>query len=172
MNHTSRGPVENVMKMKTVSLIMITVPLLVLQGCSSFSSSTDHAITRSRIPAGNPMLDHYIAWIPREQAQTASVAKAIAHISLMNAREQTASQLCAGQWMMQGKVTGNVGPLPATAPEAIGGYPAWYYRVSHLPGLTGCHEKDSQAVYQAMQANLPDWIAIKAAARTTLSRLD
>ena len=57
MNHTSRGPVENVMKMKTVSLLMITVTLLVLQGCSSFSSSTDHAITRSRIPAGNPMLE-------------------------------------------------------------------------------------------------------------------
>lgn len=159
------------MKIKTVS-ITIAVTLLALQGCSTLSSSPAHKTAQPVIPAENPMLDHYIAWIPRKQAQTASVAEALAHISLVNAREQTASQLCAGQWMIQGKVAGNIGPLPATAPEEVGGYPAWYYRISHLPGLQGCHDTDSQALYRAMQANLPDWIDIKAAAGTTLSRLD
>ena len=158
------------MKIKTVSLFIVT--LLALQGCASLSSTTDHKIAHPVIPAENPLLDHYIAWIPRDQAQTASVAEAMAHISLVNAREQTASQLCAGQWMMQGKVAENIGPLPATAPETAGSYPAWYYRVSHLPGLQGCRNADTQSFYHAMQENLPEWMDIKAATMTTMSRLD
>ena len=158
------------MKIKTVSLFIVT--LLALQGCASLSSTTDHKIANPVIPAENPLLDHYIAWIPRDQAQTASVAEAMAHISLVNAREQTASQLCAGQWMMQGKVAENIGPLPATAPETAGSYPAWYYRVSHLPGLQGCRNADTQSFYHAMQENLPEWMDIKAATMTTMSRLD
>ena len=115
MNHTSRGPVESVMKIKTVSLIIVTVTLLALQGCTTLSAPTGHTAAQTVIPVENPVLDHYIAWIPRELAQTASVAEAMAHISLVNAREQTASQLCAGRWMMQGKVAENIGPLPAMA---------------------------------------------------------
>ena len=172
MDHNSPGTVESAMKTRTVSLTIVTVTLLALQGCSTLSSSKDHTIALTNIPAENPMLDHYIAWIPREQAQTASVAEAMAHISLVNAREQTARQLCAGEWLMQGKVAENIGPLSAMAPEDAGGYPAWYYRVSHLPGLQGCHGVDSQALYRTMQANLPDWMNIKAAAGTTLGRLD
>jgi hypothetical protein len=158
------------MKIKTVSLFIVT--LLSLQGCTTLSSTTDHKIADPVIPAENPLLDHYIAWIPRDQAQTASVAEAMAHISLVNARQQTASQLCAGQWMMQGKVAENIGPLPATAPENAGSYPAWYYRVSHLPGLQGCRNADTQTFFHAMQENLPDWMDIKAATTTTTSRLD
>ncbi len=160
------------MKIKTVSLIIVTVTLLALQGCTTLSAPTGHTVAQTVIPVENPVLDHYIAWIPRELAQTASVAEAMAHISLVNAREQTASQLCAGQWMMQGKVADNIGPLPATAPEAAGGYPAWYYRVSHLPGPQGCRNADTQTFYHAMQENLPYWMGIKAATTTALSRLD
>ncbi len=160
------------MMTKTASLTLITLPLLALQACSTLPSSTDHPIAHTIIPAENPMLDHYIAWVPRDQAQTAGVAEAMAHISLVNAREQAASQLCAGQWTMQGRVVENIGPLPAMAPEEAGGYPAWYYRISHLPGLEGCHDADSQSLYRAVQVNLPDWMEIKAAAATALSRLD
>jgi hypothetical protein len=160
------------MKTRSILFFIATSILLALQGCTTLSSSSDSIIAHTDIPSENPMLDHYIAWVPRDQAQTATVAEAMAHISLVNAREQTASELCAGQWMMQGKVAENLGPLPARAPESAGGYHAWYYRISHLPGIQGCSNTDSRTLYHAMQKNLPDWINIKAATTTTLGLLD
>ena len=118
------------------------------------------------------MLDHYIAWVPRDSAQTATVAKALTHISLVNAREKTAKQLCSDAWVMNGEVTENIGPLPTSAPESAGGYPAWYYRISHRPGLSGCQSTDTQKLYHTLLENLPDWMDIKTTRATTLSLLE
>ncbi|MGB5177614.1 MAG: hypothetical protein WBP44_02675 [Gammaproteobacteria bacterium] len=118
------------------------------------------------------MLDHYIAWVPRDRAQTATVAEAMAHISLVNAREQTARQLCSGEWVINGEVTDNIGPLPARAPESAGGYPAWYYRISHRPGMHGCQNTDARKLYHTLRENLPEWMDIKTASTTTLSLLE
>jgi len=162
------------MKIQSVTIIITTVALMTLQGCASITGTRTYtnAVSTSNIPAADPMLDHYIAWVPRDKAQTATVAEAVTHISLVNAREQTARELCGGNWVTNSEATTNIGPLPATAPAAAGGYPAWYYRISHRPGLRGCAGTDSQKLYHTLQANLPEWVGIKTATTTTLSLLE
>jgi len=142
---------------------IIAATLVVLQGCATTPGTTTltDQQTATAIPAADPALDHYIAWIPREKAQTAAVAKALTHITLANAREQTAAELCDGSPVKNGKVTDSVGPLRVLAPLVAGGYPAWYYRISRQPGLHGCAENDERRFYRILQANLPVWMNIK-----------
>jgi len=162
------------MKIQGIIATITAIALMTLQGCATITgTSTDsNTISASDIPVADPMLDHYIAWVPRDKAQTAAVAKAVTHISLANAREQTARQLCSSNWVMNSKTTTNIGPFPTTAPDAAGGYPAWYYRISHQPGLRGCPDTNSQKLYHRLQANLPEWVDVKMARTTTLSLLD
>lgn len=162
------------MKIQGVTATVTAIAFMTLQGCATITGThTDlNAVNASNIPATDPALDHYIAWVPRDKAQTATVAKAVTHISLVNAREQTARQLCSGNWITNSEATKNIGPLPATAPEAAGGYPAWYYRISQRPGLRGCPGTNSQRLYHHLQANLPEWVGIEMARPTTLSLLE
>ena len=151
-----------------------TIALLALQACATLSATGPYhnPVAASQIPEADPMLDHYIAWVPRDSAQTATVAKAMTHISLVNAREKTAKQLCSDTWVMNGEFAENIGPLPTSAPESAGGYPAWYYRISHRPGLSGCQSTDTQKLYHTLLENLPDWMDIKTSSATTLSLLE
>ena len=160
------------MKIQTIIAVLSTIALITLQGCATISGTSTNAVAATHIPAADPMLDHYIAWVPRDKAQTATVAEAVTHISLVNARERTAKQLCGSNWVMNGEVAANIGPLPTTAPETAGGYPAWYYRISHRPGLRGCPGADAQKLYHTLQENLPEWMDIKTARTTTLSLLE
>jgi hypothetical protein len=148
---------------------IIAATLVALQGCAVTPGTitlTDQQ-TATAIPAADPALDHIIAWIPREKAQTAAVAKALTHITLGNAREQAAAELCDGSRVISGEVTGSVGPLRVLAPLTAGGYPAWYYRITQQPGLHGCAENDSRRFYRILQANLPVWMNIKTAENRT-----
>jgi hypothetical protein len=162
------------MRILVVTICISTFAPLALQGCATASGTNPftNPVAASQIPAADPMLDHYIAWVPRDRAQTATVAEAMAHISLVNAREQTARQLCSGEWVINGEVTDNIGPLPARAPESAGGYPAWYYRISHRPGMHGCQNTDARKLYHTLRENLPEWMDIKTASTTTLSLLE
>ena len=137
------------------------IALLGLQGCATTGNT---ALTADALPAADPALDHYIAWVPRDLAQTATVARAVTHISLGNAREQAGEELCAGR-LMHGQVMALVGPLPATAPTEAGGYPAWYYRISQTPGLHGCPAIGNIWLYRSLRKNLPGWISIRTAGR-------
>ena len=118
------------------------------------------------IPDPDPSQVHYIAWVPRDQAQTAAVARALTHIALGNARERTGNELCGGTWLFNGKVTGRVEPTPARAPESSGHYPAWYYRISLLPGLAGCDSASREDLYDSLEEALPAWITLRRAAQT------
>ena len=117
---------------------IITVTLTALQGCSLATINATHTNHLTAIPAADPGLEHYIAWIPQHEAQTATVAKALAHISLGNAREQAVTEVCDGTHTITGKVNSSVGPFQTRAPVSAGGYPAWYYRISQQPELHGC----------------------------------
>ena len=152
---------------------LITVYLLlVLQGCAMAprSPSTSELAANETIPAAEPMLDHFIAWVPREEAQTAIAARALTHTTLGSARKQAGDQLCGGTWVGNSTITNVVGPLQAWATTDNGGYAAWYYRVSHLPGLKGCTTASDVQVYQAMEASLPEWIRVQAANATPVKR--
>lgn len=163
------------MKIQSLTATLWAIAILTaLQGCTTSSGSgvRTNPSAATSIPAADPMLDHYIAWVPRDNAQTATVAEAMTHISLVNAREQTARQLCGGKWVVNGEVTDSVGPLPATAPATAGGYPAWYYRISQRPGLHGCRNTDSQQLYYTLQEHLPVWMDIQTAGSTALGLLE
>jgi len=151
---------------KRLLLKLVTVYLLlVLQACATAPrgpSSLEVAATGA-IPAAEPALDHYIAWVPQDAAQTATVARALTHTALGSARKQAGDSLCNGTWIGNNSVTNVVGPLRAWAPTASGGYPAWYYRVSHKPGLKGCTASTNARVYQAMAAKLPEWLRVQTA---------
>jgi len=153
------------------AVIIAAVTLPALQGCAVPGSSALSPETATIIPAADPTLDHYIAWVPMELAQTAAVARAVTHISLGNARERTGQQLCAGSRLMNGRVAALTGPLPATAPPHAGGYPAWYYRISQAPGLQGCTATGEARLYRFLQGQLPYWISIQPAATAAVEPL-
>jgi len=91
---------------------------------------------------------------------------ALAHISLGYAKEQVAAEYCSGDWLMDESVIKQVGPLPAIAPEAIGRYPAWYYRIDLQPGFHGCEDASAALLYHAIQQKLPEWIHLERAITT------
>ena len=146
---------------------ILSIILITLQGCAMTNATTadDFRNTLTVIPAADPVLDHYIAWVPLKQAQTAGVARAMTHISLGNAREQVAEELCGDHHVIKQPVTDSVGPVQALAPVAAGGYPAWYYRISQAPGSGGCADTDSQLFREAVESKLPAWIHIHTAAK-------
>jgi hypothetical protein len=120
-------------------------------------------LNASALPDTSPGLDHYIAWIPLEQAQTATVAEAMTHISMKTAREQTSHDLCQGALITAGNVIEKHGPVATRTPVSMGGYPAWYYRISQQPGLSGCQAQKNSKLYQALQTRLPRWLSISPA---------
>ena len=180
VNMVSALPVEEtaIMKIPAATTLM-TAYLLLLQACATTNNPASTDIPESNLVSGyEQTLDHYIAWVPRDKAQTATVAQALTHISLGRAREQAGRDLCGGTRVMNREVSRHVGPFPARAPDSVGGYDAWYYRISHRPGLHGCPKKSTAELYQALEAGLPDWISLetalsgdmkKRAANTTVS---
>ena len=150
--------------MKLPATASIVTAYLLLQACASTNQPTAAEISDSNLVSGfEQTLDHYIAWVPRDKAQTATVAQALTHISLGRARERAGNDLCDGIRVMNKQVSHHVGPFPARAPDSVGGYDAWYYRISHRPGLLGCPNKSTAELYQALEADLPDWISLETA---------
>ncbi|MGB5441435.1 MAG: hypothetical protein WBN57_02220 [Gammaproteobacteria bacterium] len=153
------------MRIHLLPVLLTVYLLLALQACAMTprSPSTAELAATGAIPAAEPVLDHYIAWIPRDEAQTATVARALAHTALGSARKQAGDHLCSGIWIGNNNITNVIGPLQGWAPAENGGYAAWYYRISHLPGLRGCPTASDAQVYRAMQALLPEWIHVQSA---------
>ncbi|MDH3899983.1 MAG: hypothetical protein OEU51_02910 [Gammaproteobacteria bacterium] len=162
------------MPLRSLAIIPLLAITLLLQGCASRQTAVPPAgngQSRIGLPAGPETgetvtrsdRDHFIAWIPRGRARTATVAEALVQVEWGNAKEQASTDLCNGAWLINGEVTGRAGPYPATAPERLGGYAAWYYRVSYKPGFKGCAGIESQVIYTMIRSSLPDWIIIRAA---------
>lgn len=160
-------------------MILTGIAVAMTSGCSHVPDRAANTAGRVPVPAievlpsqpvtaNDPDLDQFIAWIPRDRAPTATVAEALAQVEWGNAKEQVGAELCGGAWLMNGEVIGRSGPFPATAPARLGGYPAWYYRISHKPGFRGCNGMAVDRLYSELRANLPPWILlIRAAAPGT-----
>ncbi len=154
------------MDSRLVASVVLIASCLWQTGCSSLPAAVavqQEPAAGHEIPPTDPALDHFIAWIPAEQAQTATVARAMTHISLGQARTTASRELCEGAVLRQGQVTESFGPLPVHNPATQGGKPVWYYRISQLPGLSGCENHTRTSLYQAMRKQLPDWIRIEQA---------
>lgn len=145
---------------------------ILLQACSTphaMNNLVDNGLPQTASNPGSagdrletsPELDHFIAWVPHHMAQTATVAEALAQVEWGNAKEQAGARLCDGAWLVNGAVTARSGPYRATAPERLGGYAAWYYRVSHKPGIKGCPGITTPEIYSEIRSGLPRWISIR-----------
>ena len=160
--HTPRVN-TNMNQSVTYIILMFTACLLGACSLQPEHPLPANIISAGALPPTDPALDHFIAWVPLKQAQTATVAEAMTHISLQSAREQTRSAICNGNPVMQGKVIERLGPVAAMTPTSMGGQPAWYYRISQQPGVRGCNSSHSTRFFQAMQIRLPEWINIQSA---------
>jgi hypothetical protein len=157
------------MHIRAITAIVMLFALVLQQGCSTYRTTgagnspraTGHAFT---IPEIDRTQDHLIAWVPLARAQTPAVAEALVHVELANAKELVGSKLCDGAWPVDGEVTARYGPVPATAPQDLGGYAAWYYRISQRPGLKGCGGSSASELYRKLRASLPQWILLQTAA--------
>jgi hypothetical protein len=146
--------------------LIITVGML--PGCMTPGTEMHHgaggkSFVLSEMPSADPTLDHVFAWIPRDRAKTASVAKAVVHVELGRAKEETGKTLCGGDWLINGASVDSIGPHPSTAPSMLGAYPAWYYHISHEPGLAGCSAVPPERLYRELGNRLPPWIILRAA---------
>lgn len=117
----------------------------------------------SDMAPADPHLDHIFAWIPRDRAKTASMAEALVHIELGRAKDEVGKTLCGGDWLINGASVDSIGPYPSTAPVMLGGYPAWYYHISHEAGLAGCSAMPTEMLYRELGNRLPPWITVKSA---------
>jgi hypothetical protein len=152
------------MKNQTVACALAFYTLISLQGCATRGAAGDAGPEAAAdIPAADPALDHYVAWVPRDAAQTPTVAMALAHISMGYAKEQASRSFCGDGLLIDEAVTQRTGPMATVAPEDIGRYPAWFYRISLQPGLHGCEQASTAQLYRAIQDNLPEWIRLETA---------
>lgn len=150
------------MKNQTVTCALALYTLILLQGCATRGAADEAGpAALADIPDADPALDHYVAWVPRDAAQTPAVAIALAHISMGYAKEQAARSFCGDGLLMDEAVMERTGPMATLAPEDIGKYPAWFYRISLQPGLHGCEQASTPQLYRAIQDNLPEWIRLE-----------
>lgn len=156
------------MQTRQITSTTLVVLVVLLPGCATHRLDTGQGDTGKSVGVGditpaNPHLDHIFAWIPRDKAQTASVAEALVYIELGRAKEEVGKTLCGGDWLMNSASVESAGPYPGTAPTSLGGYAAWYFRVSHKPGLSGCPDMPAETLYRELGNRLPPWITVRAA---------
>jgi len=148
---------------------IIAAACILLPGCSGI-----HLAGPEPQPAGglvqespdqqtDPVLDHFVARVPYRLADTATKARAMTHIAIGRAKARTGSELCGGAWPVTGPASGSTGPRLANA----AGGPAWYYRVSHRPGVAGCGAVSREDLYESLEGTLPAWITLRRAVDTT-----
>ena len=156
------------MQTRLIRSATLIVLAALLPGCAT------HRVEMSQVDVGkstgvsdmlpaDPQLDHIFAWIPRDRAQTAIVAEALVYIELGRAKEEVGKTLCGGDWLINNASVDSTGPYPVTAPAILGGYPAWYFHVSHKPGLAGCPAMPAETLYRELGSRLPPWITVRAA---------
>ena len=147
--------------------IIATVCIL-LPGCAGTPrTATEPHSAGSRMPAmthpgTDPALDHFIARLPYQLADTATQARAMTHVAIGRAKARTGGRQCGNPWLITGPASESSGPH--LAPRS--GAPAWYYRISHRPGLAGCDSASREDLYNSLEEALPAWITLRRAAHT------
>lgn len=124
-------------------------------GCAGFGSTGNDS--KDAIPYLNPGRNQIIAWVPREQAQTATVAQAMAHIALTRAKQATESELCEGTWLFSGKQRQDEAPQLSVAPAQLGGFNGWHVRINWDPQVADCGIS-TQTYALSLSKHLPAWM--------------
>lgn len=128
---------------------------LLCSGCAGFGGTGND--TATELPSLNPGRNQIIAWVPRQQAQTASVAQAVAHIALTQAKQATETELCKGTWLFSGKHAQAEIPQLSTAPAQLGGFAGWEVRINWEPQVSECGIS-AQTYALSVSKHLPSWM--------------
>lgn len=108
-----------------------------------------------------------LAWVPREQAATASTAQTVAYIALARAKRAAESELCQGVWMFSGKLRQETPPQLTTAPARLGGFNGWHLRIAWEPQLAECGVS-AQTYAHTLSKHLPIWMLAQSTQPVTL----
>ncbi len=133
-------------------------PLLALAlcgGCASLKSNSVASV--DGLPHLSPGHNQIMAWVPQDQAQTGSVARAVAHIALVEAKKATEAELCGGNWVFSGKLEQDDTTVLAAAPPSLGDYTGWQVRISWKPSLAECGVTPLD-YSRALSRHLPNWM--------------
>ncbi|WP_096367159.1 hypothetical protein [Thiohalobacter thiocyanaticus] len=133
--------------------------LVLLVGCAG--SGTDQLARQAQETALGQGHNQVIAWLPRDAAQSPTVARARTLVALGEAKRRTEAALCSGEWVFSGEVDEAGMPAMATAPDSLGRYAAWHYRIAWNPGLPDCGNVRPQEYYQTLSAHLPEWMLVQ-----------
>lgn len=134
-----------------------TLAGLALGLCGGCTSLGGDSAARADLPHLSPGRNQIIAWVPQAQAQTASVAQALAHITLAQAKKATESELCGGTWIFSGRLHQDRSPQLSTAPAHLGGISGWQVRISWDPQLDECGVS-AQSYALNLSRHLPAWM--------------
>lgn len=134
-----------------------TLAGLALAACSGCSSLGNDAAQRDDLPHLSPGRNQIIAWVPQAQAQTASVAEALAHITLARAKKATEAELCGGTWLFSGRLQRDGTPQLSTAPAHLGGVSGWQVRIGWDPQLDECGVS-AHSYALNLSRHLPAWM--------------
>lgn len=135
-----------------------------LTGCSGMWNEANLGDRTGKDVADNQI----VAWVPVNQAETPTVVRAMMLVALGKAKKSTEKQLCAGQWVFTGDVDENAAPQRALAPNALGAYSAWEYRIRWNPSLPDCANVADSEYYRTLSANLPSWVIVQSGAEETI----
>lgn len=133
--------------------------VVMLTGCAG--SGSDYFAWETETTASPANQDQVIAWLPRASAQTPAVARAMTLVALGDAKRETESELCQGEWIFSGEIEEAGAPEAGTAPSSLGQYAAWHYRIAWNPELPDCNDVTPQQYYQALSRHLPEWVLIQ-----------
>lgn len=142
----------------------IAISVLALTGCSgmwneaSLEQEGGNAVARNQI----------VAWVPVDQAQTPTVVRARMLVALGKAKKTTERELCAGQWVFTGNVDESAPPQRGQAPQVLGAYAAWQYRIHWNPALPDCGNITSRDYFRTLSAHLPNWVVVQSGAEQTI----
>lgn len=133
--------------------------LVLLAGCAG-GGADQLARQVQQAPIGQGH-NQVIAWLPRDAAQSPTVARAMTLVALGDAKRRTEAALCGGEWVFSGEVDEAGMPARATAPASLGRYAAWHYRIAWNPGLPDCGNVRPREYYQTLSAHLPEWMLVQ-----------
>ncbi len=116
------------------------------------------------VPAAGAGYEYVTARIPDAQQRIAPAALAQLNILLYRAKRSAAKTLCDGNWLAEGRLVQQSGPLPVTTAD---GALVWLYSAAREAAPLPCGRVSRQRFSQEMLRHLPHWVSLGASADAT-----
>ncbi len=145
----------------------------VLLGACAAQAHAEAETYYAPAPDNHWSYDEVTAYVPREQAETPSVALAKINIAFYQAKQLTEARLCAGKWTPRGMLQYQQGPEVTRigSNESKGPHSAWFFQSFRRPETLVCPDVTRAEYFMEMSRHLPAWISVCPARQPTTFRL-